>query len=227
MESSSPILKQVSDHSLLVSFGSEISPTLHHNVLRLTNVLLSENSPIIRNVHPAYTTVLVSFDPLQTTFKRTERYVQSVLHNVNTLPIPAAREIRVPVCYGGEYGPDLVDVASYNQLSPDDVIEIHSSGEYLVYFLGFSPGFPYMAGMSERIAMPRLSTPRANTPAGSVAIGGRQTGIYPMNSPGGWRLIGRTPVRLFRPTENPPTFLQMGDLIRFEPISIPEYERLG
>jgi inhibitor of KinA len=226
MESSSPILKRVSDHSLLVSFGEEVSPALHHDLLRFTNLLLSENNPFVRNVHPAYTTVLVSFDPLQATFTRTEQYVHSALQKVKTLPLPATREIRVPVLYGGDFGPGLVDVASHNQLSPDDVIEIHSSGEYLVCFLGFSPGFPYLAGMSGRIATPRLATPRTKTPAGSVAIGGRQTGIYPMNSPGGWRIIGRTPLRLFRPNENPPTFLQMGDIVRFDPISIAEFERL-
>ena len=209
---------------MLVSFGDEISRPLHENVLRLTNALLSENKSFLRNVHPAYATVLISFDPMLASFSAVHRYVESVLKKINSFPLPKRREIEIPVCYGGEFGPDLNDVASCNNLSLDEVVRIHSSGEYLVYFLGFSPGFPYMGGLSNKIATPRLATPRRKTPVGSVAIGGNQTGIYPVSSPGGWRIIGRTPVRIFRRDGEHPTLLQMGDLVRFKSITKDEFD---
>ena len=127
------------------------------------------------------------------------------------------------MCYGGEYGPDLEEVARHNGLSVDEVIALHSGGEYLVYMIGFAPGFPYLGGMSERIAMPRRSSPRAQIPVGSVGIAGMQTGVYPIETPGGWQLIGRTPLALFRPEENPPSLLQAGNKVRFRPISADEF----
>ena len=135
--------------------------------------------------------------------------------------------IEIPVCYGGEFGPDLHDVAAHNHLKNEEVIELHSSANYLVYFLGFAPGFPYLGGMPREIAAPRLSTPRTQVLAGSVAIGGHQTGVYPVSSPGGWRIIGRTYLQLFVTARNPPTLLQMGDHVRFVPISRREFERLN
>lgn len=226
MLSLSPQLKQASDHSLLVSFGDDISPEHHRRIFLLTHQLLFENNAFIRNVHPAYTTVLVSFNPLLASYTTVRGLVESLLQKLDTFQPLSPRTIEIPVCYGGSFGPDLTDVASHNHLTPDDVVRIHSSGEYLVYFLGFSPGFPYLGGLSEAIATPRLDTPRTKTPAGSVAIGGRQTGIYPISSPGGWRIIGRTPLRLFRPGGETPTLLQMGDVVRFLPISKEAFEKL-
>ena len=211
---------------MLVSFSAELSPECHRDVLRLTNLLLSDNRPFVRNVHPAYTTVLVSFDPMAVSFNVAEEYVRSSLEKADELTLPPPRTMTIPVCYGGDFGPDLDGVASHNNLSTEEVIRIHSSAEYTVYFLGFSPGFPYMGGMPENIATPRLPNPRTKTPVGSVAIGGRQTGIYPTNTPGGWRIIGRTPLKLFRPDESQPTFLLMGDQVRFDPVSAKEFQEL-
>lgn len=220
-------LIQASDHSLLILFGNEISLEYHHNVLRLTTLLLSDRKPFIRNIHPAYCSVLVSFDPRKISSTKVERYLKEMLQKSESVSLPPPRRVVIPVCYGGDFGLDLHDVSVHNKLPVEEVVRIHSSGEYLVYFLGFSPGFPYMGGLSEKIATPRLTTPRTKVPTGSVAIGGNQTGIYPVSSPGGWRIIGRTPLRLFRPSESPPTLLQMGDSVRFKPITKEEFDALA
>jgi len=169
----------------------------------------------VTNVHPAYASILIDFDPLAIRHSGVERAAAELFAEAAAAPVPEPRLVEIPVVYGGEYGPDLEGVAALTGLTPDEVVAIHSGAEYLVYFLGFSPGFPYLGGMPESIAAPRLETPRRRVPAGSVAIGGRQTGVYPMASPGGWRIIGRTPLRLFDLAADPPVLLQMGDRVRF------------
>ncbi len=209
-----------SDRSLLLVFGGEISPAEHRDVLRMTPLLMGVRG--VRNVHPAYASILVDFDPLAIS----REDVESAAMELYARPpgaMPEPRTIEVPVCYGGAYGPDLEDVAALTGRTPEEVVTIHSGAEYLVYFLGFSPGFPYLGGMPESIAAPRLATPRRRVPAGSVAIGGRQTGIYPVASPGGWRIIGRTPLRLFDPDHDPPALLRMGDRVRFVTIRADEF----
>jgi len=222
----SPQLIPASDHSVLVSFGNEISLEHHRSVVRLTQLLLAERSAFVRNVNPAYCSVLVSFNPNIVAFHDVEAYLKATVQKIESVPLPPSRTVEILVCYGGKFGPDLADVAAHNHITIEDVLRLHSSGEYLVYFLGFSPGFPFIGGMSEKIATPRLAAPRTKVPAGSVAIGGKQTGIYPVSSPGGWRLIGRTPLRLFNPRNEPPTLLQMGDVVRFKPIARDEFDSL-
>jgi len=202
-----------SDRSLLVVFDDRITLAAHRDVLRLTPLL--RRVPGVTNVHPAYASILIDFDPLAIRHSGVERAAAELFAEAAAAPVPEPRLVEIPVVYGGEYGPDLEGVAALTGLTPDEVVAIHSGAEYLVYFLGFSPGFPYLGGMPESIAAPRLETPRRRVPAGSVAIGGRQTGVYPMASPGGWRIIGRTPLRLFDPAADPPTLLQMGDRVRF------------
>ncbi|MCG7379278.1 5-oxoprolinase subunit PxpB [Paenibacillus sp. ACRSA] len=145
------------------------------------------------------------------------------LQGLQSVSPKQTRTVTIPVCYGGEFGPDLEYVASVHALTPDEVIAIHTAGEYLVQMLGFAPGFPYLGGLSARIATPRRATPRLRVEAGTVGIGGEQTGIYPLATPGGWQCIGRTPIALFRPDNNPPSLLSAGDRVRFTPISIQEY----
>lgn len=217
--SQSPGLRFVdsSDRSLLVLFGGEISLQAHRAVLRATHLLL--HMPGATNVHPAYASILVDFDPLRISHREMERAISEIYRLEPDVSPPEPRTVEIPVCYGGEYGPDLDDVAQLTGLTPAQVIEIHSGGDYLVYFLGFSPGFPYLGRLPQSIATPRRRTPRRRVPAGSVAIGGQQTGIYPMASPGGWRIIGRTPLRLFLPEQDPPALLQMGDHVKFVPVS--------
>lgn len=206
-----------SDRSLLIVFGGEISLAAHRDVLRLTPLLRSVRG--VTNVHPAYASILIDFDPLKIGHFGLRRIAEELYEQAARTPVPEPRTVEIPVAYGGEYGPDLEAVATLAGRSPEEVIAIHSGAEYLVYFLGFSPGFPYLGGMPESIAAPRLETPRRRVPAGSVAIGGRQTGVYPVASPGGWRIIGRTPLRLFDPAADPPVLLRMGDHVRFVPMA--------
>jgi KipI family sensor histidine kinase inhibitor len=208
-------LIDASDRSLLLVFDEHITLPAHRDVLRLTPRL--SLLPGVTNVHPAYASILVDFDPLVTTHWQLERAAEESYSQAEAMDLPEARTIVIPVVYGGEQGPDLEQVAALTGLAPDEVIALHSGADYIVYFLGFSPGFPYLGGMPEAIATPRLDTPRRSVPAGSVAIGGRQTGVYPMASPGGWRIIGRTPLRLFDPAADPPALLRMGDHVKFVP----------
>jgi KipI family sensor histidine kinase inhibitor len=204
-----------SDHSLLVSLGDEVSLDIHENVLRLS--LLLKGKPGLLNIHPGYCSVLISFDPRRTAYAQVESAVREALRKMESVELPTPRTVEVPVRYGGADGPDLEDVARLHKIPADEVVRIHSAADYLVYFLGFSPGFPYLGGMPLEIATPRLGTPRRHVPAGSVGIGGDQTGIYPVASPGGWRIIGRTPLEIFRADRDPPTLLRMGDHVRFIP----------
>ena len=202
-----------SDRSLLLVFDDRISLAAHWDVLRLTPLLGSVRG--VTNVHPAYASILIDFDPRKIRHRDIERAAAELFAQAASAPLPEPRTVEIPVAYGGADGPDLDAVAALTGHTPDEVVAIHSGAEYLVYFLGFSPGFPYLGGMPESIAAPRLETPRRRVPAGSVAIGGQQTGVYPIASPGGWRIIGRTPLRLFDPDADPPVLLRMGDHVRF------------
>ncbi|MEX1276635.1 MAG: 5-oxoprolinase subunit PxpB [Bacteroidota bacterium] len=221
-----PRFQLASDRSLLVTFGAGISRRHHLDVRRLVALLESQPIPGTHAIHPAYSSVLVSFNPRENPPPEFEAGIRDLVQQIDSVRVPEPRRIEIPVCYGGKLGPDLDDVALHNRVTTDEVVRRHSSTEYLVYFLGFSPGFPYMGDMPKELAIPRLGTPRRVVPACSVAIGGRQTGIYPVASPGGWRIIGRTPLRLFRPEEAEPTLLRMGDLVRFKAINIDEFQNL-
>ncbi len=203
-------IRPAGDRSLLVSFGTEISLETHGSVLRLMRRLAGLRG--IVNLHPAYASVLVDFDPLRVNAAAMERALREAAAEADRTSLPAPRTVDVPVRYDG---PDLEDVARHAGMTVEEVIRLHSGADYVVYFLGFSPGFPYLGGMPEAIAAPRLATPRRRVAAGSVAIGGGQTGIYTVASPGGWRLIGRTPLELFRADREPPALLAMGDRVRF------------
>ncbi len=187
----------------------------HLEVRRLTQSLHGVRS--ILNLHPSYASVLIDFDPRLVTHEQVGRLVHERMETAEHEPALPSRTVEIPVCYGGEYGPDLPDVAKHTGLSPERVVELHAAAEYLVYFVGFSTCFPYLGGLPPELATPRLSAPRKHVPVGSVAIGGGQAGIYPLASPGGWRLIGRTPLRLFDPLGAPPPLLRMGDRVRFVP----------
>jgi len=213
-----PVIRPASDHSLLVVFGETIAPEHHRAVVRLTTRLLERRPEWLRDVHPAYATVLVCHDPLRTDAAAAAEVVRRLWAEAAEAPDPPERVVEIPVRYGSIHGPDLADVAAHCGLSEAEVIRRHAAGEYRVYFLGFSPGFPYLGGLDEALATPRLATPRRRVPAGSVAIGGKQTGVYPVASPGGWRIIGRTPRRLFDPERTPPAELAIGDRVRFTPV---------
>jgi len=153
--------------------------------------------------------------------------IEAALTAGENVPVPDGRLVTLPVLYGGERGPDLAFVAEQHQLRVDEVIELHSRPEYLVYMIGFAPGFPYLGGLPERLATPRLEKPRRSVPKGSVGIGGEQTGVYSVDSPGGWRLIGHTPVPLYDPAGERPSLLQAGDRVRFRPVGEAEYAEIS
>jgi len=188
---------------------------MHESVAHATRALLGVRG--LRNLHPGYASVLIDFDPRLLTHEQAEELIRTTLESHPAESDPEPRHIEIPVVYGGDAGPDLADVADHTGLTPERVIELHSSAEYFVYFVGFSTCFPYLGGLPKELATPRLSAPRKHVAAGSVAIGGAQAGVYPLASPGGWRLIGRTPLRLFDPAAEPPPLLRMGDRVRFVP----------
>jgi KipI family sensor histidine kinase inhibitor len=201
-----------SDRSLLLTFGPEAGVTIRH----LTEVL--QKMRAILNLHPAYTSLLIDFDPRFHTHEGIESLVRESLAIAAREAEPASRLVEVPVHYGGEGGPDLEDVARHTGLSAREVVDRFAAAEYAVAFVGFSTCFPYLTGLPADLATPRLPAPRKHVPAGSVAIGGAQAGVYPLSSPGGWRLIGRTGLRLFDPAGEPPALLRMGDRVRFIPL---------
>lgn len=233
-----------SDQTLMVYFGEGITLDVHKSVVKFLCMLQREPIAGVRNLHPAYCSVLVKFDALRWTHAELESVLRGYLGRLESIEIAAPRLVEVPVCYGGEFGPDLGDVCAARGLTAERAIELHTSVSYLVYFLGFVPGFAYLgrvvedkamsteesksAGLKpgrpalqelrEELSMPRLATPRRCVPAGSVGIAGSQTGVYPSATPGGWRLIGRTPVKMFRP-ETAESVLAIGDRVRFVAIS--------
>ncbi len=209
-------IRPASDRSVLISFGEEISVPAHRGVVQLTHAL--EGAPGILNLHPAFASVLVDFDPRRRTHADIEDLVREKLAAAAEREFESQRTVEIPVRYGGEAGPDLEDVARHAGLTAEQVVERFSVAEFEVWFVGFSTCFPYLGGLPPELATSRLSAPRKQVPTGSVAIGGAQAGVYPLPSPGGWRLIGRTELRLFDPAGEPPGLLRMGDRVRFVPI---------
>jgi inhibitor of KinA len=215
-----------SDSSILVEFGDRIDPEIQDQVLGLFHALRALDDPRIQNLHPGYVSLLVDFDPLALSHQDVLALIESLRSN----RAPAGRDgsaiVAIPVCYDVEFGPDLADVSAYTGLSAEEVIRLHSSATYRVCFLGFTGGFAYLGGMPDLLQTPRLATPRRAVAAGSVGIAGGQTGIYPTETPGGWRLIGRTPVQMFNPLARPPTRVQSGDTVRLDPINRVAFEQL-
>ncbi len=215
------------DAALVVEFGDKISLEINRQVHILAQALERNPFPGLREAVPCYRSLLVHYDPLQLSCEEVKVLVSRVFQKCEDVSPPEPRLVEIPTVYGGEFGPDIEFVAEQNGLSVEEVIRLHSSVIYTVYMLGFTPGFPYMGTLSEAIVIPRLSTPRTSVPVGSVAIAGSQTGIYPIASPGGWRLIGRTPVVLFDPKRSPPAVLRPGDRVRFVPVSTMEEATSG
>ena len=214
------------ERGLVVELGNLISPEVNARVQRLARGINQKNITGVIEVVPTYRSLLVYFDPFTISRSDLVKAIQQMLapeEGLEDAENEGVRMVYVPVCYGGEFGPDLDYVAQHNGISVEEVITIHSSKPYLVYMLGFTPGFPYLGGMSEKIATPRLEKPRSKIPQGSVGIAGAQTGLYPIESPGGWRLIGRTPLNPFVPGAANPFLFAAGDYLRFMPISIDEF----
>jgi inhibitor of KinA len=208
-----------SDQSLLIYFGDAITAEAGERVRKLLRRLEAQPLPAVRNLQPAYASLLIKFDALQTSHAELESALQSYIDGLEAVHLPESRLIEIPVCYGDEFGPDLAELAALHNLTPQQAIDSHASATYSVSFLGFVPGFAYLAGLPAALAIPRLPTPRRQVPAGSVGIAGHQTGVYPCSTPGGWRLIGRTPLQMFRPDRPQMSLLAIGDRVRFLSIS--------
>jgi KipI family sensor histidine kinase inhibitor len=211
------------DRGLLLEFGDEISPEVNEKVRRMALAIQEEGTEGIIETVPTYRSLLIIYNPLILSIEELKDRLGGIEEGLQKAPFPEPKLTRIPVIYGGPYGPDLDDVARYHRITPEEVVRLHCSKPYLIYMIGFMPGFPYMGELPEELVTPRLKTPRLSVPAGSVAIAQRQTGIYSMESPGGWQILGRTPVRLFDPEKEPPTLLQMGDRVQFYPISEIEF----
>ena len=210
-----PKIVPLGDSAVLVQLGEDIELTINQRVHALSNLIdISSTSGIIETV-PAYATLLVHYDPLILSFAQIKEYLREKATQVADNRARKPRRIEVPVRYGGEYGIDLESVASHCQLQIEDVIRIHSEKTYTVFMMGFTPGFPYMGKLDNAIIMRRLETPRTRVPAGTVAIAGSQTAIYPIDSPGGWQLIGWTPLQLFNPESESPFLFSPGDEVKF------------
>lgn len=217
----------IGDQAVCIRLGDRIEPTVHNRVRRWCRALERQAIPGVIEWVPSYTAVTVLYHPAEVTYQRLVQSLERLAEQLDEEPLPQPRIISLPVCYGGEYGPDLEALAELCGKTPEEVIRIHSTAEYVVYMMGFAPGFPYLGGLPNEIAAPRLATPRSLVPAGSVGIAGEQTGVYPIATPGGWRIIGRTPIPLYDPTRNPPVLLKAGDRLRFRPINQTEYLKIA
>ncbi len=221
-----PAYRAMGDGAVLVEFANVVSPRVNRRVQSLAAALDANPPPGLLDLIPAYRTLLVVYDPLAIGYDALLERLR-MLDGLSQATAPVSRVVTLPVVYGGEFGPDLPVVAAHTGLPEDEVIARHTAGRYLVYFLGFSPGFAYLGGLDPSLATPRLREPRLRVPAGSVGIAGTQTGVYPEATPGGWQLIGRTPLRLYDPTTADPFLLHPGDELRFAAIDAEEYRRLA
>ncbi len=228
-------MKPLGEAAITVQFGTEINSFINKKVKALATKLQHESFSGFIECTPAFASVTIFFDPFivkqaygkigKSSFQIVQAILERMLETLVEEEESTPRIVDIPVCYGGDFGPDLDFVAGHNHLSTDEVIHLHASAEYPVYMIGFAPGFPYLGGLSEKINAPRRPSPRTSIPAGSVGIAGSQTGVYPISTPGGWQLIGRTPMALFRPDRDLPSLLSAGDIVKFVPITVEEFEQ--
>ena len=214
------------DSAVSVEFGNEISEEINAKVAALDEAAAAACIDGFRETVPTYRSLTVHYDPEKISFAELCGRLGGLMGELGESKDRPKKVLCLPVLYGGEEGPDMANVCGHSGLSEEDVVRIHSSADYRVYMLGFTPGFPYLGGMDERLATPRLASPRTVIPAGSVGIAGIQTGVYPVNSPGGWQLIGRTPVRLYDAGREKPILPEAGQYIRFVPVDRARYEEI-
>ena len=222
-----PRILHAGDSALVAEYGDAIDVRLNARVRQLQRTIEASGQAGLVELVPTYRSLMVHYDPMVLSHEAVAGLILEAAGHLPEDDREPARVVDVPVLYGGTEGPDLGDVAARAGLREAEVVELHAAGDYLVFMIGFMPGFPYLGGLPPAIATPRLATPRTLVPAGSVGIAGAQTGIYPSESPGGWRLIGRTPVRLFDTRLEPPALLQAGDHLRFVPVPRPEYDAIA
>ena len=222
-----PTISPVGDRAISIDFGQVIDPTINRHIRQTIERIKALQLEGIIELVPTYCALLVEYDAMLYSYSEICNIIEPTLdEGMTNTTNELVTVVEVPTVYGGEFGPDLSFVASHNHLSEDEVISIHSGTDYLVYMLGFIPGFTYLGGMDPRIATPRLSSPRTLIPAGSVGIAGEQTGTYPSDSPGGWQIIGRTPVTMYDMSKAQAALLKAGDYVRYVPIDESEFHRI-
>lgn len=214
------------DASLLVEFGKEINPDINRKIAATVQLMREQHIEGVVDVIPSFCALLINYDPRVIGYEEIKSRIKDLLRVEIKAGAERKKIFEIPVCYGGDFGPDIKTIADHAGLTEAEVIEIHSSRDYLIYMLGFLPGFCYLGGLDERIFTPRLASPRIKIDAGSVGIGGSQTGIYPLDSPGGWQLMGKTPVKTYDPDREVPILVEAGDYIRFVPIDEEEFYRI-
>jgi KipI family sensor histidine kinase inhibitor len=217
---------RASDQSLLIYFDDSDTLVAHRRVAGTLRRLEAEPMDGVRNLHPAFRSLLVKFDALQWSHSELEAELSARLEHAGEQTPGEPRTVEIPVCYGGEFGPDLEEVARLHGMSVEEVIALHAGGSYVVFFLGFVPGFAYMGDLPNTLSTPRLATPRKLVSAGSVGIAGRQTGVYPFATPGGWKLLGRTPLKMFQRDRAGMCLVALGDRVKFVPISREHFREL-
>lgn len=219
-------IKHVGDSGISVEFSNEIAESVNQQVAQLKQQLGKADIEGIEEMIPTYRALLIQYDAMRCSYDELVTHVDKHMEAMGEVLSTSSKVYIIPVCYGTSYGPDLTNVASSNDLTEKEVVAIHSSVDYRIYMLGFTPGFPYLGGMDNRIATPRLQQPRTKITAGSVGIAGKQTGIYPIDSPGGWQIIGRTPVKLFDQVRENSILLEAGAYIRFNPVDDKTYKEI-
>ena len=217
-------IEPLGDSAVQIVLGDAPDEPTRRRVAAASRRLAESTLPGFIECVPGFTSLTIHYDPVQLPL-----WLDSLAHLFDELDEPAGddgRLVEIPVCYGGGFGPDLESLAALHGLTADDVVALHAAGDYRVHLIGFVPGFPYLGGLDAKLATPRRESPRTAVPAGSVGIGGAQTGVYPVESPGGWQLIGRTPLRLFDAHRDPPALLRAGDRVRFVPVDAEAFRRL-
>jgi inhibitor of KinA len=222
---SQPKFRILGDRGFLVELGEGISRQVNQKVRALFIGIKSHDLEGIKELVPGYRSLMVVYDPLVCSLSSLKSQIADIWHTVDEARLPSPRAVEFPVVYGDEFGPDLEWVARYLKMTSDEVIRLHTEPTYQVYMIGFMPGYPYMGEVVDSLITPRRETPRTHVIQGSVGIAQKQTGIYPVTSPGGWQIIGRTPIRLFDPQKDPPSFLEMGDQVKFYAITAEEMQR--
>jgi len=221
----SPRIYPSGDHAITIELGNAIDQGTHHKVISLYKRLQEHRHESMLDIIPSYHTVTVVYDPVAAPYGKMRQRLLDAAQHPTSIEI-SSRQLRIPVCYDETVAPDISSLADIHRITKQELIALHTGRSYRVYFLGFLPGFAYMGTVDERIATPRKQAPRTAVPAGSVGIAGTQTGIYPQESPGGWQLIGRTPIRMFDASLENPAYLQPGDEVQFYPVSIAEFKKL-
>ncbi|MCP4344879.1 MAG: 5-oxoprolinase subunit PxpB [Desulfobacterales bacterium] len=222
-----PLFRIAGDRGLLAEYGNIIDPDINARV-RTVAIAITKEPPVgVLEIIPSYRSLVIIYDPFRTTISALKDALLAIEKRISEIKIPPPETVEIPVCYGHEFGPDIEFVAGTHDLTADDVVKIHSDPLYPIYMIGFTPGFPFLGGLSERLHTPRLATPRTSVPAGSVGIANNQTGIYPITSPGGWQIIGRTPLKLFDPERSNPFLLKAGDMLKFKPVPLEEFHSLA